>query len=99
VTATTTYPVTVTTTRPVTVATAHPVTAAATRPQSTGGSQPWTEADGSQPGSRYYGQASFGDRGSWFGGHSSRYGGWPGHGGPGLPGQGFGFGQGGFGRP
>jgi hypothetical protein len=77
----------------------HPVTTAITRPQPTGGSQPWAEADGSQSSSRYYGRASFGNHGSWYGGHGSGYGGWPVHGGPGFPGQGFGSGPRGFGRP
>jgi hypothetical protein len=76
------------------------VTAATTTPQSTAGSQPWTEADGSQSSSRHYARAGSGEHGSWYGSHGSRYSGGPWHGGPGFPGQGFGFpGPGGQGRP
>ena len=68
-----------------------PATTATTSPQPTAGSQDWAQADGTQARSRYYGHSGFG--------HGSRYGGWPGHAGPGFPGQGFGPGPGGFGRP
>jgi hypothetical protein len=78
------------------------VTAATTNPQPATGAQ----ADGSRPGPRSYGQAGFGDHGSWYrgqgswhGGYGSRYGGWPGHSGLGFPAQGFGPGPRGFGRP
>jgi hypothetical protein len=63
-----------------------PVTAATTSPQPAAGSRPWPRAYSSQARTRYYGRPGFG------------YGSW--HGGPGLPGHGYGFpGPRGFGRP
>ena len=82
----------------------HPVTAATTSPQAAAGSRPRPRAAGAQAAPRYSGQAGYGSHGSWYGdngswygggswyGHGSWYGGgWPGYGGDGFPGHGFGF--------